>query len=281
MADCDEVLKFMQGDWINAENPSETYVVTGRSVWRTNDTGSRNFPNVLFWQEKWRKLCWGPKSRYYIDPPRDPHNQEVTWHVWQGGRGFRWRRPGKSAAQADHGEAIPKKVVLRPRSPEAKRKEAEPSDSLEPAPASKGPQAKKRLRKATPAEVAEDGASKPANPEEKKQTTTQENEGRGVERGSEGASAEDTAPALLPDPAKEDFAIYLGGEPGWQVERLIARRLLSAGFRPKPDPEDEEVEEPAPSLDHFFPEVPCDEDQGLADAHSGSEVCAASERASG
>eukprot|EP00930_Biecheleria_cincta_P043420 TRINITY_DN29819_c0_g2_i1.p1 TRINITY_DN29819_c0_g2~~TRINITY_DN29819_c0_g2_i1.p1 ORF type:complete len:289 (-),score=69.37 TRINITY_DN29819_c0_g2_i1:13-879(-) len=87
-----QALDFLQGDWVNVENRSETYEVTGRTVRRSSPKqGDRSFPDILVWEEKWQKLYWGPKGRYYLESPI-PQGDKISWLAWGTGKGFQWER---------------------------------------------------------------------------------------------------------------------------------------------------------------------------------------------
>lgn len=87
-----QALEFLKGNWVNVENPSETYEVTGRTVHRSSTKqGDRSFPDILVWEEKWQKLYWGPKGRYYLESPI-PQGDKISWLAWGSGKGFQWER---------------------------------------------------------------------------------------------------------------------------------------------------------------------------------------------
>eukprot|EP00434_Breviolum_minutum_P018376 symbB.v1.2.016212.t1/scaffold1231.1/size130510/5 len=88
-----EVIGFLQGEWKNAEDSTESYFVTGTSVRRTNARGTKTFEKHLVWEDRWNAVSWGPNKGYYLDTPK-PHDQTVKWSAYKrGGKPFRWNRP--------------------------------------------------------------------------------------------------------------------------------------------------------------------------------------------
>jgi len=131
-------LDFLQGDWTNSEDSRETYLVTGRTVRRTNKQGVRTFQNHLVWEEKWQTLSWGGTRRYYLDKP-SPKDEVVQWADYKGGKPFRWHRPNASPEDSWNGDsqALPKpKARPRLKEPPALKesKTDEPKPEEEPTP---------------------------------------------------------------------------------------------------------------------------------------------------
>eukprot|EP00439_Symbiodinium_sp_Y106_P036062 s1614_g4.t1 len=214
-----KALDFLQGEWTNAQKAGETYVVDGTTIRINNEKGSRTFQNWLHWEEKWHTVKWGKSGRYYLDKFR-PHDKEVQWTFYgrSGGKSFRWRRdesPAMSHEQsqetasagptgpAENGAEV---LALAPRpKPRPKRKAERPAEQTEEAEQAEPAQ---ELAEAVEAEVEGDEVID-LDDEEVTDTTAAE--------------------------ADDDL---LGADPGWEKERLIARKLLAQGFRPKPEEED-------------------------------------------
>lgn len=85
-----EMVKAVQGSWMNADCPSERYVVTGQNVTRMDYQGSRHF--TLQWDNERQQLQWGTQGRL-----------SLTWLgegqlCWvpsrQHAKAWRWQRIG-------------------------------------------------------------------------------------------------------------------------------------------------------------------------------------------
>jgi len=226
-----KALDFLQGEWTNAQKAGETYVVDGTTIRINNEKGSRTFQNWLHWEEKWHTVKWGKSGRYYLDKFR-PHDKEVQWTFYgrSGGKSFRWRRdesPAMSHEQsqetasagptgpAENGAEV---LALAPRpKPRPKRKAERPAEQTEEDTGFGIPNPPVRAEQAEPAqELAE-----------------------AVEAEVEGDEVIDLDDEEVTDTtAAEADDDLLGADPGWEKERLIARKLLAQGFRPKPEEED-------------------------------------------
>eukprot|EP00931_Biecheleriopsis_adriatica_P062067 TRINITY_DN37365_c0_g1_i1.p1 TRINITY_DN37365_c0_g1~~TRINITY_DN37365_c0_g1_i1.p1 ORF type:complete len:289 (-),score=56.96 TRINITY_DN37365_c0_g1_i1:62-928(-) len=277
------VIDLLQGDWVNLENPEESYVVTGRSVSRSNASGTRNFPDKLVWEADWKSLCWGSRGRYYLETPSS-EPEEVAWLTWGRGRAFRWRRPAgrsetlastngggsSSSASAGRDTRKPQRGKEKPHA-DAEAAKSPPKNKL-PEPAKKRPPpppppAPPKKRRPQPPDTAPPSASdenvekrprppsQPLPPGPRKEDApaprgtvaetlerrTVTNTARGPEEAADAASKSDVSKSNQVE--GKDAAPSKESE-GCETERLIARSILSSGFRPMPDPkEDEELQD--------------------------------------
>ncbi|CAE7778547.1 GA2OX2 [Symbiodinium sp. CCMP2456] len=239
-----QALDFLQGAWTNAQKAGESYVVDGATIRIDNAKGSRTFQNWLVWEERWHTFKWGKSGRYYLDKFR-PHDKEVQWTFYgtSGGKSFRWRRDesptmrneqsqetasAEPTGPAENGAEV---LALAPRpKPRPKRKAEQPAEQTE--------EAQAELAELEPQEAAEEEA------EEADEAA--EGDADVIDLDGEEATAADdveaptadpeAAEAEVTEPAAEDEDL-LGADPGWEKERLIARKLLAQGFRPKPEEE--------------------------------------------
>ena len=98
------ILVSIQGEWLNARRPNESYSVHGCSVTRRNVRGSTTFRKWLKWNSSRRRLLWGSKGRYFLQAEVDrdsgllrlPGSDCIGKLHWQkdvpNGMGFLWRR---------------------------------------------------------------------------------------------------------------------------------------------------------------------------------------------
>jgi len=214
-----EVIEFLQGEWCNADDSNESYFVMGTSVRRTNSQGTKTFEKYLRWEDQWDAISWGPNQKFYLDTPQ-PQDETVHWSTYKrGAKPFRWNRPRAP-------------VVLIPTKPQPKaRPKQEPAPAVVPKLA---PKPKKRPQQ-SPQQV--EGALRPPEPAKVPSDAAAEAKtSAGITVGSS---------EMVQVQVRLDESTLLGAEPGWERERLIARSLLSRGFRPTdPESHDEaEVEE--------------------------------------
>lgn len=86
----EEALRLLQGAWTNAAVASESYEVRGLNVWRANAQGTRKFSVV--WKEDLQQLLWGPRGRFCLDADGSTSLQ-VSWRPVAGrGKGWIWLR---------------------------------------------------------------------------------------------------------------------------------------------------------------------------------------------
>lgn len=237
-----EVIEFLQGEWCNADDSNESYFVMGTSVRRTNSQGTKTFEKYLRWEDRWDAISWGPHQKFYLDTPQ-PQDETVHWSAYKrGAKPFRWNRPRPP-------------VVLIPTKPQPKARPK--SQPTEPPPVPKlAPKPKKRPQQ-SPQQV--EGALRRPEPVK----VPGEVEGAKATKTSEVIPAAGASEMVEEVQLRLDESTLLGAEPGWERERLIARSLLSRGFRPT-DPEshsDEEAE---------VEELLC-EDEPEAKRHKGEE----------
>lgn len=253
-----EVIEFLQGEWTNAEDSSENYFVMGTSVRRINSKGTKTFEKHLQWEDKWKAISWGTSQRYYLDTPQ-PKDQVVRWSAYKkGGKAFRWYRP----KSWEDGNAQTQTPPLKPQ-PKARPK-SKPQEHKEPL---KLVPKSKRRPKPPENEPKAEGASDPAEGTPAIEAEAPDGSGRaGTEPEVPGKAKEQVEVELaevaevveimcgeskVTPVADENL---LGADPGWEKERLMARRLLSRGFRPKANAE--EVDQDAVCLIEDEPEGP-------------------------
>eukprot|EP00435_Cladocopium_sp_Y103_P066907 s662_g29.t1 len=217
------------------QDSNESYFVMGTSVRRTNSQGTKTFEKYLRWEDRWDAISWGPHQRpladwqmrrlgqFYLDTPQ-PQDETVHWSAYKrGAKPFRWNRPRPP-------------VVLIPTKPQPKARPK--SQPTEPPPVPKlAPKPKKRPQQ-SPQQV--EGALRRPEPVK----VPGEVEGAKATKTSEVIPAAGASEMVEEVQLRLDESTLLGAEPGWERERLIARSLLSRGFRPT-DPEshsDEEAE---------------------------------------
>lgn len=213
-----EVIEFLQGEWCNADDSNESYFVMGTSVRRTNSQGTKTFEKYLRWEDQWDAISWGPHQKFYLDTPK-PQDETVHWSAYKrGAKPFRWNRPRTP-------------VVLIPTKPQPK---ARPKQEPAPAVPKLAPKPKKRPQQ-SPQQV--EGALR-------QEPSKVPNEAEAAEATK--IAAGEVIPAsfemVQEAQVRLDESTLLGAEPGWERERLIARSLLSRGFRPT-DPEGHSDEE--------------------------------------
>lgn len=83
-----QMVKAIQGTWLNMDCPGERYVVTGQNVTRTDAQGSRHF--TLQWDANRKQLQWGTQGRLYLNCVADG---AVVWVPSRNdSRAWRWQR---------------------------------------------------------------------------------------------------------------------------------------------------------------------------------------------
>lgn len=83
-----QMVKAIQGTWLNMDCPGERYVVTGQNVTRTDAQGSRHF--TLQWDSNRKQLQWGTQGRLYLNCVADG---AVVWVPSRNdSRAWRWQR---------------------------------------------------------------------------------------------------------------------------------------------------------------------------------------------
>ncbi|CAE7833498.1 GA2OX2 [Symbiodinium sp. CCMP2592] len=241
-----KALDFLQGEWTNAQKAGETYVVDGTTIRIVNEKGSRTFQNWLHWEDRWHTVKWGKSGRYYLDKFR-PHDKEVQWTFYgrSGGKSFRWRRdesPAMSHEQsqetaspgptgpAENGAEV---LALAPRPKPRPKRKAERSAEQTAEEAEQAEQADPAQELASEAVEAEVEGDEVIDLDLDEATAT-DAVGEAPQPGDPEAAEEEVADTTAAE-ADDDL---LGADPGWEKERLIARKLLAQGFRPKPEEED-------------------------------------------
>lgn len=243
-----KALDFLQGEWTNAQKAGETYVVAGATIRIDNAKGSRTFQNWLVWEERWHTFKWGKSGRYYLDKFR-PHDKEVQWTFYGtngGGKSFRWKRdesPTMRNEQSQETESVrttgpaqngAEVLALAPRpKPRPKRKAERPAEET----AEEDSAAQAELAELEPQETEETELAAEAAEGDADVIDLEGEEATATDDVEAPTADPEAAEAEVTDTAAEDDDL-LGADPGWEKERLIARKLLAQGFRPKPEEED-------------------------------------------
>ncbi|CAJ1368625.1 unnamed protein product [Effrenium voratum] len=238
-----EVLELLQGTWTNSENHRESYVVTGRSVKRTNDKGTVSFQNHLQWEDQWCALSWGSGQRYFLDTPK-PNAKSVSWTAWgRGGKPFRWHRPadskGEAAEKAEEPlkprpKAMPRSTQAPPEPKIPKMLQPKPKILPQKVPEPKSmPEQPKKRTSSHPWRGEKQPAKQPRQ-EEPQAEPAKDADAKDADAKDADAKASPAGKSNAPSQVKASNPETTG----WEKERIIARSILVRGFRPDPDKED-------------------------------------------
>ena len=95
-----DVLLNLQGEWVNAQNDQETYVVVSRTVsrqiiTRQNDRETKTFVNNLIWSHQNQTVLWGHAANFFLRAEDISHAADIVleWTRPDGGKSIFWRRP--------------------------------------------------------------------------------------------------------------------------------------------------------------------------------------------
>jgi len=119
-----QIVKEIQGVWLNAHRPWEQYSVVGQTVTRRDFTNPTDHPHHrvpchfnLHWDSRRKQMMWGTGGNLLLELST-PHGQrsEVSWiSVRTGTREWCWQRPVPKTASSQSGGTPPTKPASAPR----------------------------------------------------------------------------------------------------------------------------------------------------------------------